>query len=81
MNFGSGSDHSVVLISVRPNAPYRDRLEDEGTTLIFEGYDELRSDAVPVRQPSISLIVLPAALLYRTVGFTKPVQTSVASIR
>jgi hypothetical protein len=47
MNFGLGSDHSVVLMSVRPNAPYRDRLEDEGTTLIYEGHDEPRSDAVP----------------------------------
>ena len=47
MNFGLGGDHSVVLMSVRPNAPYRDRLEDEGTTLIYEGHDEPRSDAVP----------------------------------
>ena len=47
MNLGLGSDHSVVLMSVRPNAPYRDRLEDEGTTLIYEGHDEPRSDAVP----------------------------------
>ncbi len=31
MNFGLGGDHSVVLMSVRSNAPYRDRLEDEGT--------------------------------------------------
>ena len=37
MNLGLGSDPSVVLMSVRPNAPYRDRLEDEGTTLIYEG--------------------------------------------
>jgi hypothetical protein len=47
MNFGLGGGHSVVLMSVRPNAPYRDRLEDEGTTLIYEGHDEPRSDAVP----------------------------------
>jgi hypothetical protein len=47
MNFGLGGNHSVVLMSVRPNAPYRDRLEDEGTTLIYEGHDEPRSDAVP----------------------------------
>jgi hypothetical protein len=46
MNFGLGGDHSVVLMSVRPNAPYRDRLEDEGTTLIYEGHDEPRTDAV-----------------------------------
>jgi hypothetical protein len=47
MNFGLGGDHSVVLISVRPNAPYRDRLEDEGDTLIHGGHDELRRDAGP----------------------------------
>ena len=46
MNFELGSDHSVVLMSVRPNAPYRDRLEDEGSTLIYEGHDVPRSDAV-----------------------------------
>jgi hypothetical protein len=33
MNFGIGGNHSVILMSVRPNAPYRDRLEDSGTTL------------------------------------------------
>jgi hypothetical protein len=47
VNFGLGGDHSVVLMSVRPNAPYRDRLEDEGDTLIHEGHDELRRDAGP----------------------------------
>ena len=46
MNFGLGGDHSVVLIFVRPNAPYRDRLEDEGTTLIYEGHDEPQGVAV-----------------------------------
>ena len=43
MNFGVGGTHSVILISVRPNAPYRDRLEDGGTTLIYEGHDQPRS--------------------------------------
>jgi hypothetical protein len=35
MNFGLGGNHSVILMSVRPNAPYRDRLEDGGTSLIY----------------------------------------------
>jgi hypothetical protein len=39
MNFGLGGNHSVILMSVRRNAPYRDRLEDNGTTLIYEGHD------------------------------------------
>ncbi len=46
MNFGLSGDHSVVLMSVRPNAPYRDRLEDGGTNLIYEGHDEPRSATV-----------------------------------
>lgn len=43
MNFGLGGNHSVILMSVRPNAPYRDRLEHDGSTLIYEGHDEPRS--------------------------------------
>ncbi len=31
MNFGLRDDHSVALMSLRPGAPYRDRLEDDGT--------------------------------------------------
>lgn len=40
MNFGCGGNHSVILMSVRPGAPYNDRLEDGGTTLIYEGHDQ-----------------------------------------
>ena len=39
MNFRLGGNHSVILMSVRRNAPYRDKLEDNGTTLIYEGHD------------------------------------------
>jgi SAD/SRA domain len=45
MNFGVGGNHSVILMSVRSNAPYRDRLEDNGTTLIYEGHDCPRSES------------------------------------
>lgn len=47
MNFGLGGNHSVILMSLRPNAPYRDRLEDAGTTLIYEGHDMPRTAACP----------------------------------
>lgn len=57
MNFGLGGDHSVILMSVRPNAPYRDRLEDGGTTLIYEGHDEPKGARTPnpklVDQPEL----------------------------
>lgn len=47
MNFGLGGNHSVILMSVRPNAPYADRLEDDGQTLIYEGHDVSRSISGP----------------------------------
>jgi hypothetical protein len=47
MNYGLGKTYSVILMSLRPNAPYRDRLEDGGTTLIYEGHDQPRSTSCP----------------------------------
>lgn len=47
MNFGLGGDHSVILMSIRPGAPYEDELQDGGTVLIYEGHDEPRGPAVP----------------------------------
>jgi hypothetical protein len=45
MNFGLGGNHSVILMSLRPNAPYHDRIEDGGTTLIYEGHDHPKTAA------------------------------------
>jgi hypothetical protein len=39
MNFRVSPDHSVILMSVRPGAPYRDEIRDGGRTLIYEGHD------------------------------------------
>ena len=47
MNFGLGGNHSVILMSIRPNAPYQDELQDEGSVLIYEGHDEPKSSSVP----------------------------------
>ena len=43
MNFNMGGVHSVILMSIRPNSPYCDRLEEDGTVLIYEGHDVPRS--------------------------------------
>jgi hypothetical protein len=40
MNFRLKGQHSVILMSVRANAPYRDEVQDDGTVLIYEGHDE-----------------------------------------
>jgi len=47
MNFGVGGNHSVILMSLRPNAPYEDRIEDDGTTLIYEGHNAPRVQGGP----------------------------------
>jgi len=47
MNFGLGGNHSVILMSLRANAPYEDDLQDGGTVLIYEGHDEPRGPNVP----------------------------------
>jgi len=39
MNFKLGESYSIILMSLRPNAPYADRIEDDGKILIYEGHD------------------------------------------
>jgi hypothetical protein len=39
MNFELGLNHSVILMSVRNNAPYADRFDDDGSTIVYEGHD------------------------------------------
>lgn len=39
MNYQLKGRLSVILMSLRPGAPYSDRIEDGGKTLIYEGHD------------------------------------------
>lgn len=39
MNFGRKGKPSVILMSTRPGAPYKDRVEENGKVLIYEGHD------------------------------------------
>jgi len=43
MNFRLHNRHSVILMSVQRNAPYRDRIEEDGSVLIYEGHDVPRT--------------------------------------
>lgn len=59
MNYGLGGTHSVILMSLRSNAPYHDRLEENGSVLIYEGHDEPKStngqDPKTLDQPQFTL--------------------------
>jgi HNH endonuclease len=39
MNFRLHGGISVILMSLRPGAPYADRIEEDGRVLIYEGHD------------------------------------------
>jgi hypothetical protein len=47
MNFRIRGGRSVILMSRRPSAPYSDRVEDDGRTLIYEGHDVPRGSTAP----------------------------------
>jgi hypothetical protein len=47
MYFYLRPDLSVLLMSRRRNAPYRDRVEENGHVLIYEGHDAPRKDGAP----------------------------------
>lgn len=47
MNFELRDNHSVILMSVRPGAPYEDQISKDGSTLIYEGHDVPRSAQCP----------------------------------
>lgn len=42
MSFRLRGDASVILMSVRPGAPYADQVEEDGRILIYEGHDQPR---------------------------------------
>ncbi len=46
MNFRLRGSYSVILMSLRKGAPYADRVEDDGKTLIYEGHDVAKRSEV-----------------------------------
>lgn len=55
MNFRLRGGFSIILMSLRPNAPYCDQITDDGKTLIYEGHDINKTQQGPdpktVNQP------------------------------
>jgi len=56
MNFELRDGYSVVLMSVKPNAPYADRISEDGLTIYYEGHDKpgdkLKDYDQPAANPS-----------------------------
>lgn len=47
MNYRIRGLHTVILMSLRPNAPYADSVIDDGKILIYEGHDVNRTKGGP----------------------------------
>ncbi len=43
MNFRLRGTETIILMSLRPGAPYADRVEDDGRVLIYEGHDSAKT--------------------------------------
>lgn len=58
MNFRLRPDRSVILMSRRANVPYRDRIDENGSVLIYEGHDVPRTprtnDPKSLDQPRVT---------------------------
>ena len=77
MNFRLKKKRSVVLMSLRLDAPYADRVEDEGRTLIYEGHDVGKQPGIdpkrvdqpasyPNGQPTQNALFFQAAQRYKS---------------
>lgn len=84
----SNKEYSIILMSVRKNAPYADRFEDNGTTIIYEGHDIQANHCPngkvpkevdqPMMLPSGTLTengkFYQAALNYKSTGIAKTIK-------
>ena len=50
MNYRLRPNYSVILMSQRSTAPYRDRVYDDGVTIEYEGYLTLRRSPTSTTQ-------------------------------
>jgi len=87
MNFGLRGPISVILMSRRPEAPYTDRIEDGGKTLIYEGHDAPRTQDCPepkkVDQPEFSITgaLTQNGLFWKAVAAYKEGRAPAAQVR
>jgi len=48
MNYQLGRNYSILLMSQRSNAPYNDRIYEDGITIEYEGHDAPKSTGIPI---------------------------------
>ncbi len=70
MNFGIGGNYSVLLMSVKPNAPYADRISQDGLTIFYEGHDATGDKLKRLNQPE----ALPSGVMTQNGYFKNAIE-------
>lgn len=74
MNFKLGDSYSIILMSLRPNAPYADRIEDDGKILIYEGHDIPKTKDVDYPKQHNQVLTNPSGSLTQNGKFFNAAQ-------
>jgi hypothetical protein len=74
MNYHVGDSHSVILMSIRPGAPYDDEITNDGTVLIYEGHDVNKTKATPYPKQLDQIESLPSGKLTENGKFHRAAQ-------
>ena len=75
MNYHLRGDTSVILMSLRPNAPYSDKVEDDGRILIYEGHDVPKTKENPIPKIIDQQMTNPSGTLNQNGLFYKAAKT------
>lgn len=54
MNFDIRDGYSIILMSIKNNAPYADRISNDGLTIYYEGHDVPGDKQKKMDQPSVN---------------------------
>ena len=81
MNYRLNPQYSVILMSQRTNAPYTDRIHDDGITIEYEGHDIPRKDYFYVPKNENQQDTLPSGKLTQNGLFKKAVDDYKAGTR
>ena len=74
MNFRLNPSHSVILMSQRSNAPYLDRIHNDGITIEYEGHDVSRKSHSHNPKAEDQLESLPSGKLTQNGLFVRAVR-------
>lgn len=74
MNFRLNPSYSVILMSQRSNAPYKDKIYEDGITIEYEGHDINRRGYMHIPKNEDQISNLPSGRLTQNGLFAKAVE-------